>query len=501
VEKDSLFKLVKNLSPSEKGYFIKYGFKVKEKGKQKGMETLLDILSKQDSFDEQKAREAFISKGGSDFRIIKFELFQRLLDNLAEYKRGKSVDSRVFVLLERSQTLLNKGLYQQSRKVAEKAEELSNNEFRFDLSLVAISHQKDTFHNNIISHEMLDELNELRKREETAADFIRNISQYRSLFERMRLVEFTSSSSDYSKEAQRKELEKILQSPFLQQKENAITHESKYLYHICYSIYYGAVKDHTNRLINARELLRLVESNKNSTVESSSKYRNVINQFLNACIGARDFTGFEEYLSLIENRVHLITSPYMRARTFLIVKNQRLNKNFIEGDIEKNREVIEAFRDELSVHEKMLPPEIFYALYSNILITYFYCEEYRAVIPFINKIINEYNPKINKGVISMAQCINLVVHFELGNHDLLHYLIKSLKAEKEGKTVYFELMEWIILLIETELNTNEKQKDKKLKTLFTRFTELMNDDAEKELIKDFYLDRWLMKKYRNYFPA
>ncbi|MFL5752831.1 MAG: hypothetical protein ACJ76F_05445 [Bacteroidia bacterium] len=496
MEKDSLYKLVKSLTPNEKGYFIKYGFKIKENEKQKILIGLLDLLSKADVYEEQKIKESFAKKSRADFRIIKFELFQRLVDSLTEFKKGKSTDSKVFGLLEQSQTLLNKGLYHQSRKLAEKAEKLSNEEDRFDLSIVAISHQKDTFHNNIISPEMLDELNELRKKEESAADKIRNISHYRSLFEQMRLVEFTTSSSDYSKDAQREELKKILSSEYLQNPSKAIAHESKYLYHICYSIYYGTLKDHKNRLANSRALLKLMEGNKNSKVESSSKYRNVINQFLNACLAAKDLTGFDEYLNLLEDGVNSITSPYMKARTFLIIKNQRLNKNFVNGEVEKNKEVIEQFKEELMMHEQMLPPEIFYALYSNILITYFYCGDYRAAIPFINKIINEYNPKINKGVISMAQCMNLIVHFELENYDLLHYLIKTSKAEKDTK--YFELMGWLILLVETELNKKDKQKEKQLEKLFDQLKKLMKDESEKELMKDFYLDRWLSKRYKNF---
>lgn len=501
MEKDSLFKLVKSLSPNEKGYFMKYGLGVKENSRQQLQLTLLELLWKTETYDERKIKEAFGKKNEGDFRHIKFELFHRLLDTLAEYKKGQSVDSQAALLLERSRTLLNKGLHQQSRKFAEKAEELCNREERFDLSIVAITQQKDTFHNYVISAEMFEKMDELHRRETEAADKLRNISQYRSLFEQMRLVESVSLNADYSKDTQRKELERILTSEFLQDFSKALTHESRYLYHICYSIYYGTIKDHQNRLANSRALLQLMENTRRFTAENSSKYRNAINQFLNACLAAKDVTGFDEYLGLLEKHMSSISSPYMKARTFLIIQNQKLNKNFATDNAAKNREVIDSFKEELALHEQILPPEIFYALYCNIMITYFYCGDYRAAIPVINKIINEYNPKVNKGIVSIAQCINLLVHYELGNTDLLNYLLKSAKLEKDSKTGYFELTGWITLLLETELNKKEKQREKELKQLFASLELLLKDEGEKELMRDFYLDKWLARNYKKYFTA
>lgn len=61
----------------------------------------------------------------------------------------------------------------------------------------------------------------------------------------------------------------------------------------------------------------------------------------------------------------------------------------------------------------------------SIAYTYFGAQEYSKALFWNNKVLNDNEPNLRQDIYSYARLFNLVIHFELGNFDLMEYILKS----------------------------------------------------------------------------
>ena len=65
-------------------------------------------------------------------------------------------------------------------------------------------------------------------------------------------------------------------------------------------------------------------------------------------------------------------------------------------------------------------------LFLNTISTvYFGAGRVKESLQWLNRVLNDNEPNLRQDIYSYARLFNLVVHFELGNYDLLEYIIKS----------------------------------------------------------------------------
>src|SRR5690606_11634877 len=61
----------------------------------------------------------------------------------------------------------------------------------------------------------------------------------------------------------------------------------------------------------------------------------------------------------------------------------------------------------------------------SIASVYFGAGKYKDALSWLNRVLNDNEPNLRQDIYSYARLFNLVVHYELGNYDLLEYTIKS----------------------------------------------------------------------------
>ncbi|HLG39717.1 MAG TPA: hypothetical protein VI461_08610, partial [Chitinophagaceae bacterium] len=125
---NDLSRLIQSLTPEEKGYFRKYAKRHVLKGNNKTLH-LFSAVENQRSFDEKRAA----------LPMLKTHLYDLILDSLRAYHQGSTAQSRVVNLLESCRLLSNKGLYDQSLVVLDKAERLCN-EHGLLIDLLTVQH-------------------------------------------------------------------------------------------------------------------------------------------------------------------------------------------------------------------------------------------------------------------------------------------------------------------------------------------------------------------------
>jgi hypothetical protein len=79
----------------------------------------------------------------------------------------------------------------------------------------------------------------------------------------------------------------------------------------------------------------------------------------------------------------------------------------------------------LDKYEAKINNEDLVRIYHTISMVYFGVGEYNKALHWLNKIINTNYEDLSQDIIRISKLINLIVHFELGNDDLLSYIYKS----------------------------------------------------------------------------
>lgn len=130
---DTLFRLISNMTPSEKRYF-----KQQEGGSENLHTQLFDYLNSLSEYREAEVRTYFEGSISVNLKVYKSQLQERLLRSLRLYHQDKSVRSQARNLLHDIEILLEKGLHEMASRKLEKVKRLCTKHEEFELLLVAL---------------------------------------------------------------------------------------------------------------------------------------------------------------------------------------------------------------------------------------------------------------------------------------------------------------------------------------------------------------------------
>ena len=165
------------------------------------------------------------------------------------------------------------------------------------------------------------------------------------------------------------------------------------------------------------------------------------------------------------------------------------------GQHDKATNVIPYVIKGLDKYESKINNEDLVRIYHTISMVYFGVGEYNKSLHWLNRIINTNYDDLRQDVIRISKLINLIVHFELGNDDLLSYIYKSSvrffnQQEKQYKfeTVFLDYFKKIAL----------SKRDSKQKETYIKFKEelekVFKDKYEKNALEYFNFYAWLDSK-------
>src|SRR5690349_10765413 len=119
----------------------------------------------------------------------------------------------------------------------------------------------------------------------------------------------------------------------------------------------------------------------------------------------------------------------------------------------------------------------------------------KTALEWTNKIINERVTVETKVFYHFARILNLVIHFELGNLDLLEYLLRSYKRFLAKANKYYLLEKAFIVFLDAMLTAQGKETEliKRLK-LFRDKISNMQDPLEYNIYEYFDFRSWIQSK-------
>jgi len=420
---DALFQLVKSLEKSEKRNFKLY---VKRNTATEDLKIiqLFDALDKMTDYDEKQLLKKTKSISKQQLSNIKAHLYKQILSSLRLIKDEDNIDIHLHEMMDHARILYNKGLYLQSLKVLERLKETAKAYQQLTYLQQALFFEKK-IETLFITRSMQDRADKLSAESDAVSAQLLLVNQLSNLS-----LQLYSWYIRHGHARNEKDIKSILSFyekhlPADADKASGF-YERLYLYqsYIWYAFirqdflqYYRYSQKWVDLFSQYPGLLK---------VETASYIKGMHNlmgahfNLLNHEKLAQSIKQFEQFAK----QKHLEENENNRILAYQYLYAARINLYFLQGTFTKGLRMVPFLEDMLKEYGLYLDSHRVLVFYYKIACLYFGSGNNEKAIDYLNRIINQKGD-LRTDLQCYARLLNLIAHYELGNFDLLEYLIKS----------------------------------------------------------------------------
>lgn len=418
-----LFYLIKSLTKSEKRYFkLSSSLQQGEKNYVK----LFDAIEAQNEYDEEEVKKAF--KGTTFIQHLPSEknhLYNLLLKSLRSFHSDKSVSSQMQEHLKNIQILFDKALYKECSKIVSKAKKIAREHEEFYFLLELINWDRVLMEEGYVRGNFNKSIDALVKEEEDILEIQRNLAEYQILYSKINYVFRKGGFTRNEKE--RQIVNEIMDHHLIKGKNTALSLKAStacfYIQGLC------AWTNRDMELANSNFIKVMDRFKLNSALisELPKRYTRVLNHQLQYYIDRKQFNKFYDALDHMKSlgKKPAFKSIDLQIRIFTFSTINELMACQATGDYQRGDVVVQEILDGLELYKYKISKEDIIVYYYNISRHYFGCGDFKKSLEYINKVLNDNEANLRQDIFVYSRLFNLVIHFELGNYDLLDYIIKS----------------------------------------------------------------------------
>ena len=426
-QKDDLFQLIKSLGKGEKRNFKLYGQRNTANQELKVIQ-LFDALDRMEEYDEVQLLKKNPDISKVQLSNLKASLYRLIMSSLRLLKDEDNIEMQLHEQLDYARILYNKGLYLQSLKVLER------------MKLTAQHYNQHLYHQLVVSFEKKIEAMYITRSMEARAD---HLTEESDMLETM--IKKVNAMSNLSLQlyswyikhghARNRQDEEAVTYYFKThlppENQNGQTkppcfYEKLYLYQ-SYCWFSFICQDFLTYYRYAQRWVSLFEAHPQMKQVENIQYIKGMHNLLGAHYDLRNAKKFFEALKQFEdfwNSPQVQGNDNYRIQTFLYLYTSKIHKHFLTGTFTEGLELVPEIEARLSEYGLYLDRHRVLVFYYKLACLYFGSGDNAKTIDYLNKIIN-WKMDLRTDLQCYARLLHLIAHFELGNHDLLAYLVKS----------------------------------------------------------------------------
>jgi hypothetical protein len=446
-----LFHLIKSLDRTEKAYFKKFAER-HVIGEQNNYVRLFDALDKQLIYEEAKIlkEEKYIRQ----LPYLKNYLFDLVMKSMDAYHAESSPENRIENEISHIRFLYQKGLFDVCHKLIAKTKKACVNfEFYPDaiklVSLEIYIMNKTARHRN--NKKKYDGL--YRKRSLYLEQY-KTMTAYSELEKELEFKrnELLGERKTYHKD----DFVAVMNHELMQDEKRATSISAKLLFYNIHSLY----NFYTNDLEKYSYYAGLYKDlRKQQYLRSGNVLRYIpsLNNYILSCIAAKRYDYCQEALEELKTLpVKTLKEEEEIMGIFLMFK---VGLYMLTGEFKKGKTFLGQYLPLYERIEPIMQPRRKIIFQLNITSLYFSNGDYKESLKWINVILVPEYVKINQEVHCHALIVNMMIHYELGNLDLLAYLLKSAQRFYKTNNLLKPLEKVMLSLFSklTRSNINEKE--------------------------------------------
>jgi hypothetical protein len=412
-----LHQLIRSLSKSEKRYFKIYASQ-HIKSSDNNCIRLFDAIERQEEYDEGVIRDHF---NGERFTrqlpVQKNYLYDLILKSLRAYHSSRSDEMRIKCMLQDVEILYARGLYTQCRDILARARALTTAGELFEHGMIVVSWQIRIAY---ALHD-LPLLRELADAKERLLEDAANLNDYFDIS--IELYDLDRTGGWLRDRSAGERIERLVNNPLLQEESMARSFRALLVYYNSHDVIAALTGDTQASYENARRYLTLIESKPEWLSDNTRNHIAALSNAASACFRLHRFDEMNDYLKRLEELP--VPLPALRARVQTSIYRHTLNRHVAAGEFEEALQHLDAIGAGLGA----MNGEVDVAVKGTIryLMAYvcFGAGRYRSALEIVNEILSTGDPDARLDIQKAARILNLILHFELGNNDILPYVIRS----------------------------------------------------------------------------
>jgi len=491
-----LFSLIKSLTKSEKRFFkLNSSLQTGDKNYLK----IFDFIEKQKKYDEEELKDHF--KNETFVKHLPSEknhLYKLLLKSLRAYYSDRTVSSQLKQEIKNVEILYKKALYKECNKFVKRAKALAKDYEKFYYWFELINWEKKLLEEAYESGVFNQDLDELIKEETEVIEKLRNLAEYHILYSKINYI-FRSGGFTRN-EKEREVVAEIADYHLIKGKNTAISTRATTICYYIKGLCAASIRDYEDALTNFKKAKSVMDSNPKIKSDLQTRYIYTLSFLLHCYIDSYKFEKADELISQLleletqktynslDSKVRLFTSRF-------IGQMQLYNR---QGNFKKTLELVPQIEEGLARFEDKINKEKKLLFTYSTAYAYFGIGEYRTALKFINEVLNDNEKMLRQDVYSFARIFNLVIHFELNNHDFLEYDMKSTARYLNKHDKDYEVEKLFMKEMRSLARINSDAEQRAIFENFdTKLAKLLKIDRENVILEYFDLRAWITSKLEN----
>lgn len=466
------------MTPAEKRYF-----KVHYANAPNALASLFDKLNAMDTYDESILRSILPDNISENLKVFKVKLQDRLLKAMTSYFAKKNVLSKIRYGLEEVDLLMGKQLYDiaadqlsKVKKIAVKYEEYTYllEIATIELRLSSVYIDKEGISQNPVLNSLQIYINRLQEQ-----NFF--IQRSHAMIDHQKNNYFKAISDQ-----EKASLQQFLTETTETYKEEDLTFRSKLSLNIIRAVIYKRLKWLAEEYKARKKNVELFNTYTFFKESFTFNYLAVLRNYMNFCLENGRYDQVEETIkeakSFINNktpkeRPQIIYFDFAALKMFL-------DKGAFDQMVEEFGETIEAFAKKHHILKERITIFSFAFLYVAELVR----EQYKQAL-YYHRLINDATPDIKQGHNLFFIIMELIVHYESGDHYSLRNLLSKIKRKYKFSSAPASFFKSIIQWQEAVLNFPSDARIHTLQ-LKSEIDQKFNSDKNLELMKYYHLNYW-----------
>jgi hypothetical protein len=417
---DALHELIHSLSPTERRYFKLHALPGGGQPDSNSMR-LFEVLLAQPSYDAAALRQAFAQDPmARHLSSEKNYLYRLILRSLRAMNAEGNHRTQIRTQIENAILLFERGLYAQCQKALRRGRKLCEETENYLYLLEILSWERrlwkirnDKGRQVIADALILSQIHCLDK--------LRHTYSYYNLYDRMFLL--THQKFDLRAQPDHPEWQAILTDPLLHDMQLADSFEARQFYWQCQAWRQQLAGDHALLYQAHKENVAWWECHPAMLATETTRYVVTLSNLLHAMSLVGRYDEFPAVFAKIRNvsPSHLHGDIQILQTLYYYELLYYLNK--AEWEIARGiaNEAVAFLRqagDRVATGRRL-------AFSYNLCILYFLDADFKMALHWVNEIIQTSGSEIREDIQHFARILVILIHFELGNWEILEYLHRS----------------------------------------------------------------------------
>lgn len=487
-----LFQLIKSLSKSEKRYFKIYSSKhVLGEGNK-----YIELFNRIDAQKEYNEKEI---KSFTHLAALKKRLYESILKSLVVYHSEKSAYARIKNQLRFIKIVFDKGLYLQALRIIEKTKKLTRQYDDFLSYAELLLWETHVMRSSGYKGVTEDKINAVFREICDSLDKYRNAQQYRMLAILFSIRVMKHGAIRKTEDIKR--FRDIMVHPLMKSDSNALSAEAKNYYYFCRGAYFFIQNDFRKASVYINKALQVYEKKPRLKDEDLKQYLGSLqNKAICLFYLGEDIKIFSFIEKIKQEFVigHKENIPEnLRTRAFYFAGCVVMLVYSRQGDFEKGMKILTKWEEDIRNYRiQPLDKEYEWLYYFAANKVCFGAGKFSDASRFLNKIIQETEGGLRGDLHCIARIISLVVHYEMGDQDLIEYMVKWTYRYLSKRNRLYKFETIVLNFISKKLHKIDTKEKKKIAftELRKELVALSKDPIERKPLDDFEFVEWLESK-------